>query len=104
MNMNQHNNSYRIPKEFIFGFICFVLLLFMAIIGVEPLMLTIVFAFSLICYFCLKNINKHIFFLLFLFSFFIFLVSGDLVEQIFEKSYCSLHTPELGCRTCGEYF
>ena len=52
---------------------------FLAVVAVE--------VFIILCYLCLKDLSSNIFFLGFLFSFFIFLMSGDIVADLFGEYY-----------------
>ena len=57
------------------------------LLGVDFLMVLAVEVLVLLCFACFKNINENIFFLFFLASFFIFLMSGDIAEAIFDRHY-----------------
>ena len=50
--------------------------------------------FIILMGYCLQDYSKNIFFMCFLCSFFIFLISGDYVEYIFDKHYYRQFTPE----------
>ncbi len=57
------------------------------LLEVDLMMIAIVAVFFVAVTICLKDITENIFFLCFLASFFIFLVSGDLAEQLFHRYY-----------------
>ncbi len=57
------------------------------LLGVDFLMVLAIEVLVLLCFACFKNINENIFFLFFLASFFIFLMSGDIVGAIFDRPY-----------------
>ncbi len=59
----------------------------MALIGVDVLSTFTVVVFFALCLACFKDISTNIFFMCFLLSFFVFLISGDLAEQIFQRKY-----------------
>ncbi len=59
----------------------------MVFIGVDLLSILTVVVFFALCLACFKDISTNIFFMCFLLSFFVFLISGDLVEQIFQRKY-----------------
>lgn len=65
----------------------FVLPFFLILANIDVMMVLIVWAWSYVVYKQLVNFSENIFFICFLLSFFIFLVSGDFVEQISNQSY-----------------
>ncbi|MCF0134806.1 MAG: O-antigen polysaccharide polymerase Wzy family protein [Lachnospiraceae bacterium] len=74
----------------------FNLLLLCALIwnGVDLLMILIMETIVLLCSVCIQDINRRFFLFLFVMSFFIFLVSGDLASQLFGKKYWQQFTEE----------
>lgn len=59
----------------------------LTVLGVDLLMAVSVEVFVILCFNCARNIGKNIFFFFFLISFFVFLMSGDIAEAIFDKHY-----------------
>lgn len=82
-----NHNSTKIASNVWLVLFCIIIFPILAVRGVDVLLMLIVFVFTLLTYYCLKDIRKHVFFLFFLAAFFIFLVSGDLVGQLFGKQY-----------------
>lgn len=61
--------------------------LLLYILGLDFLMILTIEVFVVLCYLCIKNLYSNIFFLGFLLSFFVFLMSGDIASSIFGKYY-----------------
>lgn len=59
----------------------------MAFRGVDEWMILAIGIWGIMFFICLANIRKNAFFLFFLLSFFIFLMSGDIAELLFDKHY-----------------
>ena len=57
------------------------------LLGLNLLAVIAVEVFIILCYLCLKDLSSNIFFLGFLLSFFIFLMSGDIVADLFGEYY-----------------
>ena len=55
--------------------------------GADVWMILSVAMIMLLIFMCLKNINANAFFFFFLVSFFIYLMSGDIAELLFDKKY-----------------
>ena len=55
--------------------------------GADIWMILSVAMIMLLIFMCLKNINANAFFFFFLVSFFIYLMSGDIAELLFDKKY-----------------
>lgn len=76
------------PQQFIMLvlllLICPILMIFA---GVDYLLVLVIEIFQLCFVYCLLAYESNVFFLAFLVSFFVFLISGDLVEQLTEKRY-----------------
>lgn len=76
------------PKLMIFGMLLLTMVPCMLyFIGVDYMLIVVVVTFLILVIACIQKFNDNIFFLAFLFSFFIFLVSGDLAEEIFHQYY-----------------
>lgn len=63
------------------------IMIFLGVWGADLWMVFSVGIWGLMSFICLKNASKNCFFLFFLFSFFIYLMSGDIAELLFDRHY-----------------
>ncbi len=83
MNSKNRSATFLLMKIFLLIFVPFILCLF----DLNILMILTVEVFVVLCFVCLKDINSNIFFFCFLLSFFVFLMSGDIVSELFGEYY-----------------
>lgn len=62
-------------------------LIFLGFCGADLWMVLSIGMWWIMILICFKNINKNVFFLFFLVSFFVYLMSGDVAELIFDRHY-----------------
>jgi len=81
------NKKYSL--SFIFWGILFSIIIcaILLILKIDYFLIIIMFIYYLLLLVCLIDISTNVFFLTFLVSFFIFLISGDLFEELFQKFY-----------------
>lgn len=85
--MNAEKRNYAVLKA-LAALVCFfVMPLYLYMQSVEMWLILSVVAFAALCFVCFRNFNENIFFIFFLVSLFIFLISGDLAEAFFDKRY-----------------
>ena len=65
----------------------FVICLVFSFVGVDVYLTMTTMFFLVTLYLCFKSVNKNIFFILFLCSFYIFLISGDIAQAFTHKTY-----------------
>lgn len=91
-NEHETSKSYNIKNSYNITYLLLALPLIivvpiMLILSDDYLMALVFVIYLLLILVCLSDIRRNIYFLIFLLSFFIFLISGDLFEQIFHKYY-----------------
>jgi oligosaccharide repeat unit polymerase len=93
--MENTSNSFsrsKIRIERSFSAVVFIPCLFIVCLvfffaGVDIYLTLTTALFLITLYFCFANVHKNIFFIIFLFSFYIFLVSGEVAECFLNKTY-----------------
>lgn len=81
LNKSGRNLAILVLPWMLFGI---VLLLFLDVNAMSVLTMVVFFALCIVCF---ADLSTNIFFACFLLSFFVFLISGDLAEQIFHRQY-----------------
>lgn len=81
------NLKIPIKSLFLFYVLAIALPILFLLLGVDILLVITIEVFVICFTICFKYANKNVFFICFLASFFVFLISGDLAEELFDKHY-----------------
>lgn len=84
--MPKNHTKGTIKNLFLF-FLLIISLVLLAVFRIDIWMILSVLIWGIMIFVCLKDISINGFFLFFLFSFFVFLMSGDIAEALFDKHY-----------------
>lgn len=81
------NHTKGTVKNLFLFFLLIIFLVLLAVFRIDIWMILSVLIWCIMIFVCLKDVSVNGFFLFFLFSFFIFLMSGDIAEAFFDKHY-----------------
>lgn len=81
------NNTKITPKNSLLVLLFVFFLVFLSFLDIDKWLILSVGVWGIMLFVCLRNASRNIFFLFFLISFFIYLISGDVAELIFDRHY-----------------